>query len=552
MVRQVAVWSLVVGLGVARASTWPDLELAWSVEGDQEEAWFGSSVASAGDVDGDGYDDVLVGAHRYDDVGGNDEGRVELYLGSPSGAEKTPAWTKVGDQEWGNFGISVASAGDVNGDGFADVIVGATLYDDGEADEGKAFLYLGSESGLESEASWTAGGDQNVAGFGKSVASAGDVNGDGFGDVIVGANFYDGDEDSEGMAFVYHGSTDGLSKLHAWSSAGPAQGYAQFGVSVASAGDVNGDGYDDVIVGCLNYENGSDEEGGAFVFLGSGSGLELEASWIAEPDQEYTQFGISVASAGDVNGDGYDEVIVGAPAYDDFATDDGAAFLFHGSSTGLAAKGSAVVSSVGWGQALANRGTSVAPAGDVDDDGFDDLIVGVPYYDALDWSDGGGAFVSFGLPGGGSSSWALSLGHDDAAFGWSVSSAGDVNGDGFADVIIGANKFDDEDINEGRALVFHGGVQPGWGDDGTGDDGGGDDSGLDDTGAGDGGGGDDAGGDDSGGGDVGDQASGDGSEGGDGPDSGCGCGGGIGRSVYAVLLLVAAITRRCNSVPYQR
>ena len=543
----VAFVSLVVG--VAHAGSKSVLEWVWSVEGDQAEAWLGSAVAGAGDVNGDGFDDVLVAAHRYNAPGSSDEGRVDLYLGSTAGPEETAAWTMIGDQWVENFGVSVASAGDVNGDGFADVIVGALFYDDGETDEGAAFLFLGSSSGLETSASWTTDGDDNSVGFGKSVASAGDVNGDGFGDVIVGANWYDGVEDSEGKAFVYHGSKDGLSKLHAWSSAGPAQGYAQFGVSVASAGDVNGDGFSDVIVGCLNYENGSDEEGGAFVFLGSDSGLELVASWIAEPDQEYTQFGISVASAGDVNGDGYDDVLVGAAAYEDPTgeTDEGHAFLYLGSLTGL----SSSVWSTTSGEYLANLGTSVASAGDVNSDGFADVLVGVPYWNA-GGADRGSVSLFLGSASGLASAddWSMVAEADNSSYGWSVSSAGDVNGDGSADVIVGANQYDDPAENAGQASVYLGAPSStgddGGGDDGTGDDSGVDDSGVDDSGASDdSGAGDDGGGDD-GGGDVGGNGD-DGSA--DDDDGGCGCGGAPGGSLYTAMLALAALTRRYRPAP---
>ena len=103
------------------------------------------------------------------------------------------------------FGRSVASAGDVNGDGYGDVLVGAYLYDNGSTNEGRAYLYLGSPYGLPSSASWTAESDQANATFGVSVASAGDVNGDGYGDMVVGAHFYTNGSSAEGRAFVYLG-----------------------------------------------------------------------------------------------------------------------------------------------------------------------------------------------------------------------------------------------------------------------------------------------------------------------------------------------------------
>src|SRR5207245_9810644 len=155
---------------------------------------------------------------------------------------------------------------------YSDVIVGADLYDDGEIDEGRAFVYHGSASGLAASAAWTAEGDQVGANFGVSVASAGDVNGDGYSDVIVGAYQYDSGQTDEGRAFVYHGSPTGLAAIPAWTAESEQSG-AAFGYSVAPAGDVNGDGYSDVIVGAYKYDGGGwTNEGRAYLYYGSGVG----------------------------------------------------------------------------------------------------------------------------------------------------------------------------------------------------------------------------------------------------------------------------------------
>src|SRR5204863_4309815 len=159
---------------------------SWTNTANQPDAFYGSSVSSAGDVNGDGFDDILVGAVFYDG-GEHDEGLAVLYLGSPSGPSSTPAWTAKSNQANGHFGRSVRAAGDVNGDGFDDVIIGANTYDDGETHEGGAFLFLGLPSGLTPMPVWRAEGEQDSAFFGFSVDTAGDVNGDGFADVIVGA-----------------------------------------------------------------------------------------------------------------------------------------------------------------------------------------------------------------------------------------------------------------------------------------------------------------------------------------------------------------------------
>ncbi|MCK6530368.1 FG-GAP-like repeat-containing protein [Myxococcota bacterium] len=435
--------------------------VAWTAASDQASARFGFSVSSAGDVNGDGYGDVVVGAPYYDG-GESYEGAAFLYLGSSSGLSASASWTAESDQASALFGTSVSSAGDVNGDGYADVVVGALGYSNGEASEGAAFVYLGSPSGLSASASWTAEPDQASARFGSSVSSAGDVNGDGYADVVVGAYDYDNGETNEGAAFLYLGSSSGLSASASW-TAESDQASASFGRSVSSAGDVNGDGYGDVVVGARDYDNGETNEGAAFLYLGSPMGLSASASWTAESDQATGYFGYSVSSAGDVNGDGYADVVVGASAYSDGESFEGAAFLYLGSPSGLSASASWTAESD---QANAYFGTSVSSAGDVNGDGYGDVVVGAYAHDQGE-TDEGGAFLYLGSSSGlsASASWTAESDQESTSFGYSVSSAGDVNGDGYADVVVGAYRYDNGEIDEGAASLYLGnggdGVGPG-------------------------------------------------------------------------------------------
>ena len=279
-------------------------------DADQASANFGISVASAGDVNGDGYSDVIIGAYVYDDGANTNEGRAFVYHGGAAGLSSTPNSIPDDANQVGAFlGVSVASAGDVNGDGYSDVIIGAHGFDDGaNINEGRAFVYHGSAAGLSASPDNTPDdADQANATFGISVAGAGDVNGDGYSDVIVGANGYDdGINTNEGRAFVYHGSAAGLSLTPNNTPDDANLAIAQFGISVASAGDVNGDGYSDVIIGAYQYDDGANAgEGRAFLYHGSATGLS--ASPNSTPDdanQSSASFGTSVACAGDVNGDG--------------------------------------------------------------------------------------------------------------------------------------------------------------------------------------------------------------------------------------------------------
>jgi hypothetical protein len=391
------------------------------LESNQPAGWLGWSVAGAGDVNGDGYADVIVGAYRYffpDSV--TEVGAAFIFHGSASGivARGTPsnANTRIlgplerdGDEvarEESWLGYSVAGAGDVNDDGFADVIVGAPNYDVETAPNktnraGAAFIFLGSSGGVPDGSSLTADTQlkalttESGSFFGKSVAGAGDVNGDGSSDVIVGAPFYEtanvAAEINEGCAFVFLGSDEGIA------DGGPStaatqldsnQRDAYLGWSVAGAGDVDDDGFADVIVGAVLYDAGQVDEGAAFVFLGSAAGIaDGDVSTAAaqlESDQESAKLGQSVAGAGDINGDGYADVIVGAYRYDAGETEEGAAFVFLGSASGIVANGNPANADVQLesNQEWAWLGWSVAGAGDVNDDGVPDTIVGAPGYDA--------------------------------------------------------------------------------------------------------------------------------------------------------------------------
>jgi hypothetical protein len=423
-----------------------------ALESNQANARLGWSVSSAGDVNGDGYSDVIVGA-RYYDNGQTDEGGAFIYHGSASGIDTTASTTLESNQASAEFGCSVSSAGDVNGDGYSDVIVGAYLYDNGQTDEGGAFIYHGASSGISTTARTTLEINQASAEFGYSVSSAGDVNGDGYSDVIVGAYVYRNVHFGEGAAFIYHGSASGIDTT-ASDTLETNQFIARFGVSVSSAGDVNGDGYSDVIVGASRYGNGQLNEGGAFIYHGSASGISTTASTTLEINQASAEFGTSVSSAGDVNGDGYSDVIVGAPYYDNGQTDEGGAFIYHGSASGISSTASTTLES---NQAIAYFGVSVSSAGDVNGDGYSDVIVGAIFYDNGQINEGG-AFIYHGSASGidTTASTTLESNQANAWFGWSVSSAGDVNGDGYSDVIVGASRYDNGQTDEGGAFIYHG------------------------------------------------------------------------------------------------
>jgi len=407
---------------------------------------FGFSVAGAGDVNGDGYADVIVAAHR-NDAGGVDAGRAYVYFGGSS-MDNTVDVTLTGAAAGDQFGVSVASAGDVNGDGFADVIVGGFLNDTGGTDAGRAYIFHGGGS-MDNIADVTLTGAAAGDFFGFSVASARDVNGDGYSDVIVGAYLNDAGGADAGQAYLYLGGPSMDNTADATFTGAAAGDF--FGVSVASAGDVNGDGYPDIIIGAQWNDAGGADAGRAYVYLG-GNSVDNIADAIFTGTAAINRFGRSVASAGDVNNDGYGDIIVGAYLNDDGGADAGKAYLYLNSLNGTD-----IPDEFFTGAASGDNFGTVSGAGDVNGDGYGDIIVGARSNDA-GGNNAGRAYIYFGGPSiDNTADVVLTGAAPDDFFGSSVASAGDVNGDGYDDVIVGASGNDAGGVDAGRAYIYFGG-----------------------------------------------------------------------------------------------
>ncbi len=420
-----------------------DVILTGAAAGD----YFGYSVASAGDVNGDGYSDVIVGAWR-NNAGGAYSGRAYIYYGGP-GADATADVTLTGAAASDYFGFSVGGAGDVNGDGYSDVIVGAYMNDAGASDAGRAYVYYGGPA-MDETADVTLTGAAASDYFGCSVAGAGDVNGDGYADLIVGAYGNDAGGSSAGRAYVYYGGPVMDVTADATLTGAAANDY--FGLSVAGAGDVNGDGYDDIIVGAYGNDAGGSSAGRAYVYWG-GSTVDTTADVTLTGAATGDLFGSCVASAGDVNGDGYSDIIVGAYRYDAGGNDVGRAYLYLNSLVGFDIPDEWFTGAAA-GDYL---GFSAANAGDVNGDGYDDVIVGAISNDA-GGTDAGRAYIYYGGPRmDATPDVTLTGAAAGDYFGTSVASAGDVNRDGYCDVIVGAYGNDVGGSLAGRAYIYYGG-----------------------------------------------------------------------------------------------
>ncbi len=386
---------------------------------------FGTSVSSAGDVSGDGYSDVVIGASGYS----TGTGRAYIYLGG-SAMNNVADVTMTGGATSNFFGFSVSSAGDVNGDGYSDIVAGAYGY---STSTGRAYIYLGG-SAMNNVADLTLTGEAVNNTFGYSVSS-GDVNGDGFSDVIIGAYGYNS---SNGRVYIFHGGSS-LNSVPDVTIDGEPVG-SSFGFSVSSTGDINGDGYEDVIAGAYAHNTFT---GKVYIYLG-GSSMNNISDGSITGEGTGNSYGRSVSSAGDINGDGYDDILVSANGYN---VNSGRVYLYD-----YYMKGEITHESAMTGEAINNSfGVSVSAAGDVNGDGYADVIVGANGYS----TNTGRAYIYYGGPSMDITADVTMTGEAVSnEFGNSVSTAGDVNGDGYSDVVIGAYGYSS---STGKAYIYFGG-----------------------------------------------------------------------------------------------
>jgi hypothetical protein len=336
---------------------------------------FGYSVGGGGDVNGDTFDDFIVGAPAGEVISGPlDSGNAVLYYGAGIGLP-TAGITLSGEASDDNFGWSVAVVGDLNGDTYADVAVGAVQNDANGGDAGRVYLYYGTPTGIAPTPSYTLTGESALDGFGVSVAGVGDLNGDGIDDLAVGAWRNNAGGNEAGKAYLYYGSPTGIDGANFSAVIGQANN--KLGTSVHGAGDVNGDGYADLMVGGDSFNVITPAIGIASVFAGGPSGLITTPIFSAVGEGLNDRFGFAVGGQGDVNGDGFDDIFIGAYGFDSSVpvtlTDVGKVYGYGGCLGGIAP--GLIFSATG---EIENEsyGRSLSVVGDVNGDGIDDLVVG--------------------------------------------------------------------------------------------------------------------------------------------------------------------------------
>jgi len=414
----------------------------------------GFSLSGAGDLNGDGLDDFLVGAPNWDDGAVADVGRVYVYFGR-SGNSPVIAGELRGTQADARFGTAVAGAGDINLDGFADVLVGSPLFDDaGRVNSGQVQVFFGGSGGVFNTAP-----DATLAPtaanslFGASLAGGGDVNGDGFSDFVVGVPQASVGQTGEGAGLLYFGNLGPLD-TNADLAFESNQIGASMGISVTISGDVNGDGFSDVALGVPFYDNGQTNEGAVFVFHG-GTTPNNTVDSVIELNVAGATAGSAVAY-GDTNGDGFADLAIGSPTATDFGIAEfGRVHIVTGSATGLGAE-TFPISGLSSTTTAGRFGTALAFV-DYNANGYPELFVGAPE------ESGGAGRPAQGFPYMVRTAMRLSATVDDthdgtqggSQFGHAIAT-GDINGDGLADLAVGLPNFDTGSQNVGRVELYYG------------------------------------------------------------------------------------------------
>lgn len=441
--------------------TQPDLFLKKK----QERDWFGSSASKAGDMNKDGFDDIIIGAYGHT-LNENQVGRAYVYFGgTPMDTIADMVMTGAHDED--AFGYNVSEAGDINKDGYSDILVSASYYKNPQWPDGRVNIYYGSTTpdtiadviiiGRKGQS----GGDINKDGYSDllidqsvywggrqmdsipdfnfsdelRIAGAGDYNNDGYADIITGQPTDNTIGEGRGCVSIYYGSN----QLHSNADVTFHGELARelFGRYVSGGGDLNQDGYDDFLIVAAGFEGGMPVPGTVSLYFG---GPTLKSV----PDFKFE--GRNASFAGDMNGDGFSDMITGK-------SDGSQAFIYLGKNQFNGMPDLTI------NRENEERFRTMASAGDFNKDGYDDIIIG----DQLNNTKGtqaGRAFLYFGGP---TVDTRPDLTFNGEAtfnqFGATAACAGDINNDGFSDIMIGAPLYDRQDLL-GRIYIYLGSSSP--------------------------------------------------------------------------------------------